>query len=238
MKKMRVTTLLILLSIGFAVLAAVAAESALQRQIAAIRAQEKDTAVAVAKVVIPAHTTITASMLQLISIPAGGVSLGTFSQLKPIIGEMATQSIYPGEQIIPNLLTDRSTSADFADRIPNGLVAIGVLYNPVYTVGGNIQAGDHVAVLSILNKGFNKTTLDASQIIAKNVLVMSVPAMSASTTATTNPTSGQAINLAVTPEEANQIAFTAVYGQLYFVLEPSGGSLKQIPPTVTDKTIE
>ena len=238
MKKMRVTTLLILLSIGFAVLAAVAAESALQRQIAAIRAQEKDAAVAVAKVVIPAHATITASMLQLISIPAGGVSPGTFSQLKPIIGEMATQSIYPGEQIIPNLLTDRSTSADFADRIPNGLVAIGVLYNPVYTVGGNIQAGDHVAVLSILNKGFNKTTLDASQIIAKNVLVMSVPALTASTTATTNQTAGQAINLAVTPEEANQIAFTAVYGQLYFVLEPSGGSLKQIPPTVTDKTIE
>ncbi len=236
MKKMRVTTLLILLSIGFAVLAAVAAESALQRQIAAIRAQEKDAAVAVAKVVIPAHATITASMLQLISIPAGGVSPGTFSQLKPIIGEMATQSIYPGEQIIPNLLTDRSTSADFADRIPNGLVAIGVLYNPVYTVGGNIQAGDHVAVLSILNKGFNKTTLDASQIIAKNVLVMSVPALPASTT--TNQTAGQAINLAVTPEEANQIAFTAVYGQLYFVLEPSGGSLKQIPPTVTDKTIE
>ena len=237
MKKMRVTTLLILLSIGFAVLAAIAAEATLQRQIATIRAQEKDAAVAVAKVVIPVHATITASMLQLISIPAGGVSPGAFSQLKPIIGEMATQPIYPGEQIIPNLLTDRLTSADFADRIPNGLVAIGVLYNPVYTVGGNIQAGDHVAVLSILNKGFNKTTLDASQIIAKNVLVMSVPAMPASSTAN-NQTSGQAINLAVTPEEANQIAFTAVYGQLYFVLEPSGGLLKQIPPTVTDKTIE
>ena len=235
MKKMRVTTLLILLSIGFAVLAAVAAESALQGQIAAIREQEKDALVAVAKVVIPVHATITASMLQLISIPAGGVSPGTFSQLKPIIGEMATQPIYPGEQIIPNLLTDRSTSADFADRIPNGLVAIGVLYNPVYTVGGNIQAGDHVAVVSILNKGFNKTSLDASQIIAKNVLVMSVPALPVSTT---TQTAGQAINLAVTPEEANQIAFTAVYGQLYFVLEPSGGSLKQIPPTVTDKTIE
>ena len=65
MKKMRVTTLLILISFVFAILAAILAESALQKQAAAIKAQQKSVQVVVANTVIAAHMTISASMLKL-----------------------------------------------------------------------------------------------------------------------------------------------------------------------------
>ncbi len=239
MKKMRMTTLLIVLSAGFALLAAVAAETALKRQTEAIQEQEKTTTVAVAATSIPAHATITSGMVKLVAIPAGGVIAGAYRSVQPVIGKLATQAIYPGEQLLPPFFTSRVTSSDFADRIPSGMVAISVLYNPVYAVGGKIKAGDHVDVISVLNKGFNKTKFDASTIIAKNILVLSVPNLSSSNSSSASTSgSGQSISLAVSPQAANQIAFTAVYGQIYFVLEPSGGMLQSMPPVVTDSTIE
>ncbi len=239
MKKMRMTTLLIVLSAGFALLAAIAAETTLKRQTEAIQAQEKSATVVVAATAIPAHATITSGMVKLATIPAGGISTGAFTTLQPVIGKLATQAIYPGEQVLPPFLTSRIASSDFADRIPSGMVAISVLYNPVFAVGGKIKTGDHVDVIAVLSKGFNKTKLDASEIIAKNVLVLSVPSLpSANSTAAASSGSGLSISLAVSPHDANQIAFTTVYGQIYFVLEPSGGVLKSVPPVVTDSTID
>lgn len=236
MKKMRVTTVLIIVSVGFAAIAAVVAESALQGQLHMIQAQEKTVPVVVANVPIPDHTMITPAMLKVATIPAGGVSPGALVSTRQVIGEISTQAMYPGEQILPWFLTKRMASSHFADKIPIGLVAISVLYNPVYTVGGKVQAGDRVAVIAVLNKGYNRTGLDASQMIAKNVLVLSVPAPPSPQSSNTQQ-QAQSISLAVTPQQADQIAFTTVYGQIYFVLEPNGSRLQNFPATVTDKTI-
>lgn len=236
MKKMRVSTLLISMSVVFAVMAAAVAESELQHQLQDIKAQEKSVTVVVAKVDIPAHTVISPAMLQAESIPAGGMSHGAVVQMDSVVGKVTTQELFSGEQILPGFVTDKMTSADFADRIPTGDVAISVLYNPVLAVDGKIKAGNHVAVISVLNKGYNRTKEDVAQIIAQNVLVLSVPSVT-STANGTNQSSSRAVNLAVTPQVAKMIAFTAVYGQIYLTLQANEGHLPGLTSAVTDSTI-
>lgn len=188
------------------------------------------------------HTMVTAAR-----VPVLGKESGALVDFHAVIGKIANQPIYAGQQIVAPMITSTSSSIRLSDHIPSGLLAMSVVYNAVNDAGGDIIPGDHVAILAILSKEYTGTKGDAARIIAKNILVLSAPtpvkssqtqANSSSSSAASTMTNSATVVLAVTPQVADQIGFVNAYGEMDLLLQSASKSpALATSPVVTDSTV-
>lgn len=196
-------------------------------------------AVVTARVDIPAKTRITATMVQESRIPAEYIQAGAVKDLPQAVGKVTSEMIVGGEQILERRLFADGKQVGFTGVIPAGKRALTVGVSDITGVAGLVKAGD--AVDAIVTFDQQVVGDNVSQLLLQNILVLAVnreselpkdrdlkqePAKDAGVVKLTT------VTLAVSPEEATQIAMAEDKGKLRFALRPylpeTGVAIKQV----------
>ena len=105
------------------------------------------TDVVVASSTIPAHTRITAEMLEVKSIATDAVHPDTLTDVEDAVEGISRAEIMQGEQVLSGRVFTEDRRASMSFRVPEGMRAISLPVNEVVGVSGYISAGDKVDVL-------------------------------------------------------------------------------------------
>lgn|GEM_PF-6424428 len=244
MQKRRTSAILIAVALALATLTAVVVNAEVHAEMVRLQNANRLEPVVLVTQRIAAHKRIAPGMVTIREVPAGGRAQTAVTNLNGAVGFISKTTLYPGEQLLTPMITTAMASPSLANRVPAGMVAMSILYNPVTQAAGAIEVGDRVAVIAVLGKSYTASQYDAAKIIAANVQVLAVPAATANgsggsgLTATNGNSRAEAVTLAVTPQQSSAIAFVTTYGSLNLVLQPSGqGSLATTGTLVTDATV-
>jgi pilus assembly protein CpaB len=199
---------------------------------------------------IPPRTLITRSMVR--EIETGHPAEGSFNSFGPMQGRLVSQPLHVGDVITDTALLSplaRVTPANFS--IPPGTRAVAIMVDPNSTVGGLVDAGDHVDLV-VVHKLSYKTAQGLSgetrsgRTIAQNLLVLATDkSIQKAETPPTPPAGGKSANqgpppppptpapanappprlrvvLAAPPAEAERIAAAQESGSIHLTLrDPS-----------------
>jgi Flp pilus assembly protein CpaB len=138
MKKGRSPIVYIAICLGFGVLVCVFLYSYM-----------KPTTVVEAKVSISAGTTLSADLVEIKTVPAGGLPTGYFKNVKDVVGKTIAVSRTTGDYITSDALTD-SASAGVPSQLEAGHVAIAIDVNRASAVGGILREGQTVTIIGLL----------------------------------------------------------------------------------------
>ena len=174
-------------------------------------AQARSPALVAAGTVQPGEV-IHASDLRVVEISApAGVAYLPASMRGEIEGRVAAEPLWNGKVLAPGSVSESSPLAA-------GTVAITLLLPPESAVGGDVQAGDHVAVLS--SPGANEAGGD-QQGPATTILLTDVPVLSVRQ-ASTAEGEGLLVTLTLRLEEARALAEARASGRVDLALLPGG----------------
>ena len=105
----------------------------------------------IAKVDIPARTTITDEMIEKIDFPViAGVTIGTSDKSK-LVGKLTKERIIKGEPIQIERLNDSGKNS-MSYLIPKGMRAVTIAVNEVSEVANFIKTGDYVDIVATLDE--------------------------------------------------------------------------------------
>lgn len=176
-------------------------------------AQARTPALVAAGTVQPGEV-IEASDLRVVEISApAGVAYLPASARAQIEGRVAAEPLWEGKVLAPELIADAPT-------LDAGTVAITLLLPPESAVGGDVQAGDRVAVLS--SPGANEAGAAQEQ-ADTTILLTEVPVLSVRQ-ASTAEGEGLLVTLNLRLEEARAVAEARATGRLDLALLPGGTS--------------
>jgi pilus assembly protein CpaB len=163
---------------------------------------------------------LTKEDLTVSKIPAEAAPGQIFSDPAQVVGRVVTTPLVKGETILESLLAPTGTGSGLQALIPPGMRAITLEINQFSGVGGMLQPGCRVDVISLLND--NKTHENVSRTILQNIKITAVGrATSAQPAVDANgnplPPSND-ITLLCTPHQAQVLELAALTGRPYFAL--------------------
>lgn len=185
--------------------------------------------------VIPAGTTAEAADAKKLfvktPVPKRLVAEGAVTELPQLRGSVASVTILKGEQIVRSRFTSPEQAARLL-QIPEGLQAMSVEVAAPPGVGGFVQPLDHVSVIAKASPPNGEPVV---RFLLQDVKVLAV----GTRTSVAAPPSGSReaareeqqepqstdrllMTLAVSPFQAEQLAFAVMEGQVYFTLLPPG----------------
>jgi pilus assembly protein CpaB len=174
------------------------------------------TDVVVAKSTIPKHTRITAEMLAVESLPAGAVHPEAFGDLEAVAGSISRAEIVEGEQLLTARIAVEGQGS-FSYRVPEKRRAISLPVNEITGVSGYISPGDKVDVLVT----YSDEEINGGAAVTYTV-IQNAPVMAAGELTREQDTDEQqpvgTITLAVTPGQAEVLAYAQLKGSFYFTL--------------------
>lgn len=206
------------------------------------RADERYDAVTVLQAVdvIAAGETIEAAMgagkIDSVSVAQQDRLPSALTETTQLSGLVATTTIYPGEQIIPEKFGSQAEGNSLP--IPDDKVAVSVSLTDPARVAGFVTTSSEVAIF------VSGTDLDSgdpfTQMILKRVPVIGVGNTSVTSTTTTDESGAQTteqlprtlLTLAVTAEEAQKIIYASTNGQLAFALLTEDSAVPSMPAQV------
>lgn len=124
-----------------------------------------------AKTEIPAGAKIQANMVSKKHMPPDGLPEGYFSEEDELMDRVPISTIYPGEMILQKRLAGIGAPAGLPAVIPDGYRAITLKVDDTIGVGGFIQPGHYVDVVTTIDIGVSEREL-VSKVILQNVLVI------------------------------------------------------------------
>jgi pilus assembly protein CpaB len=214
---------------------------------------------------IPLGTVITSDMLEVKTFPVEQRDPTAFADGSLVVGKLAVTPLAAGKQLVKADFSADAAQAAIAQNLPKGLRAVAGKGDEVAGVGTLINTGDHVDVIATFgNQSFlpnlpanatqvpNEPTADqinanTTKVLLQNLLVVGTLVPQAVTTATgAEVTSGSAPSLsgreqlvliAVTPQEAELIAFANVEGSITLTLRSpldyvDATGVPVVPPSV------
>ena len=153
-------------------------------------------------------------------IPAEAAPGQVFSDPAQLVGRVVTTPLVKGETILESLLAPTGTGSGLQALVPPGMRAITLEINQFSGVGGMLQPGCRVDVLSLLND--NKTHESVSRTILQNIKITAVGRSTSATPpvdANGNPLPpANDITLLCTPHQAQVLELAALTGRPWFVL--------------------
>lgn len=188
--------------------------------------------VLVAKDTIPAYMSVSAALsrglIEQVQVPERLLAAGAVTSLEAVRDHVASVDIAKGEQ----LLVTRLVTADVAAGIlpiPDGKQAITVAVDASPGVGGFVRPNDRVSVIGKVEVTSPTTNATATKVgfLLQNVTVLAVGSQVATPgraerktaaepeSATVNQT---LLTLAVSPVDAERLAYVTLEGELYFTL--------------------
>ena len=169
-------------------------------------------------------------------VPAKVLAENAVTDLDDVEGLVTTVDLVPGEQLV----LDRFGEAVAREGVPEGLLEVTVRLDPERALGGQLRAGDHVAVISSFepfeiaaagtSPGTNASekTPNTTHVILHKVLVTNVQVSEAiektdedDDLPDVGPTGTLLVTLALDAESVQRVVFTAEHGTLWLSAEPT-----------------
>jgi Flp pilus assembly protein CpaB len=156
------------------------------------------------------------------SILAKNLSTGALTNAAALHGEVAVQSILPGQQL---------TAADFVPstgavvgQLEPGQRAVSVALDPEHGLVGEAQPGDHVDVYGAFTgqSGSGSSGGTVVKLLIPNALVLKTPSTSSGLGG--GSSQNGTVVLAVNNSQVGALDFTAEAGKVWLALRPGGGS--------------
>lgn len=104
---------------------------------------------------IEANTVIKNAQIKEISVPQNSVVSGAIVDKEKVVGRVAKEPIYKGEQILQMNLLKGEKEEGLSAVIPEGFRAVTIKTDMVTGVGGHIKDGDYVDVLVFVNPPYS-----------------------------------------------------------------------------------
>lgn len=183
--------------------------------------------VIVAKTDIAPKTTITNEMIKEVSVPKDYMQPNAIKDKKKVVGSIARETVIAGEQITARRLVVAGKSSGFTGIIPKDKRAMTVAVTEETGVAGFPKPGDYVDLVVTFDQ--QELGEPVSQIILQNLQVLATnhEMEGGETVAATNskpsgtPTSKtNTVTLAVSPQEATQLALSDEKGKVRLALRP------------------
>ena len=180
-------------------------------------------AVVVASKEIKAGTKLTDADLLIKQLPAQAVPKDYPSSISAIKGRIAKSTLQPEEVITETRLVGQGASGGLPVVIPPNHRAITIKVNEVIGIGGFINPGDRVDIISIINKSEEQTL---SKTILQNVLILAVgdKILDPNIVSDPQPKIVSQITVAISPKDSEKLSLAASTGQLQLALRPFGES--------------
>jgi Flp pilus assembly protein CpaB len=172
----------------------------------------------VLKTALPADTEIQAGDVGIEDLPVGTVPPGVLTT--DPVGYWTSEALPADVPLVSADVFAPATSDILSVRIPRGDVAMDVSLGAASAVDGVIAPGDRVGFLVTVPaspKGPARTELFLAQVL--------VLAVDGSLTGQPTPGAGEALIVAVTPQQAEALQFAEDQGTVTAVLEPPGARL-------------
>lgn len=173
--------------------------------------------VVIAATTIPAHTRISAGMLELASVPAGTVHPEAVRNQENLVGGVSRAEIVRGEQVLNSRVFTEDSRAAFSYRIPENMRAIAIPVNEVTGVAGYISAGDRVDVLVTYTGDEVNEGETATYTVFQNIRVLATGEFHQEME-DAESVLVSTVTLAVTPEQAEVLAYFYLNGSFHLTL--------------------
>jgi pilus assembly protein CpaB len=206
-----------MLSIGIAVLAALAAVLLAARWSARSAIEMRTVAVAAAE--IQPGTRLRPDLLQLLPWPAGSLPPGTYADLSVLDGRVTRAALARGEPVQEARLAQPGATGGLSALVAHGKRAMTVRVNDVVGVAGFALPGNFVDILVSTQeerRAAGERELTISKLVLERILVLAVAQEAGQ--GDTRPKVVNAVTLEVTPAEAEQLDLARSVGQLSLVL--------------------
>ena len=207
----------LLLSVGAALVAALAAVLLAAQWHAQTRIDTQRIAVAAAD--IQPGTRLRADLLQLADWPAGSMPHGASGDVAALEGRVTRSALLRGEPVQEGRLAQPGATGGLSAMVAQGKRAMTVRVNDVVGVAGFALPGNFVDILVSTQeerRPAGERELSISKLVLERILVLAV-AQEASQ-GDTRPKVVNAVTLEVTPAQAEQLDLARSVGQLSLVL--------------------
>ena len=176
-------------------------------------------AVVVAAKKIPAGTKIVEADLAIKQLPAKAIPKDYPSSIESIVGMIAKTSLEIDEIVTEGRLVGEGAGGGLAVVIPQGFRAVTVRVNEVSGVGGFLNPGDRVDLISVLKRNEDETV---SKTILQNVLVLAVGDKIVDPSSVSEPQQKivSQVTFALSPSDSEKVALASEVGQMHLVLRP------------------
>ena len=216
------------------------------------RFRTSQTSVLVAKQAIPAGTLITADKFDAAVVQEADRLPRAISSASSIEGMIAAEDIAAGEQLTKDKVGYADTKRSLADATPIGKRAITIAVDNISSLVGMVKPGDRVDVIATLNIPIQspssgaQTSQSVITPVFQNVLVLAVGQEVNALRSAADGRSRQAqperrdtsplITLALTPQEANLLAFVQEQGKIRLVLRSKIDAQTELMPPANWET--
>lgn len=169
--------------------------------IALLNGTIRPTSVVAAKVGLAPGTLLTADLLEVRSIPAGGVPADAFKDIQEVEGQMLTVGRAPGDLITASVVGESALSG-IPSQLEEGHVALAVRVNMASGVAGLVREGQTVTLIGMLSPDVVQSALTATfaanpQLYNLNPVDPSAPTPTPLPTATPAPMQSPIVRIAI-----------------------------------------
>lgn len=170
--------------------------------IALLNGTIRPTSVVAAKVGLAPGTLLTADLLEVRSIPAGGVPTDAFKDIKDVGGQMLTVGRAPGDLITKSVVGE-SAASGIPSQLEAGHVALAVRVNMASGVAGLVREGQTVTLIGMLSPDVVQSALTATtytanpQVYNLNPADPNAPKPTVTPTATPAPMQSPIVRIAI-----------------------------------------
>jgi pilus assembly protein CpaB len=213
----RRTTIFFALAILFGIAAALTAQQLLNRPAGAAQpAKIETTQVVVARVDINTGSALLPNQLDSVDWPTSLVPKGAFSSKEALHGRVLRHALAVGEPVSELALLAQGSQAGLVSVISENLRAVSVKVDAIIGVAGFVNPGSRVDILATLRD--ERSSRDAtSKVILQDVPVLAIDQKMEEVK------NGEAelvsvVTLEVTPEQAEQLIYSAHEGRLQLAL--------------------
>lgn len=213
----RRTTIFFALAILFGIAAALTAQQLLDRPaVAAQPAKVETTKVVVARVDINTGSALMPNQLDDVEWPTNLAPKGSFSNQEELKGRVVRHALAAGEPISEMSLLPQGSEAGLVSVISERLRAVSVKVDAIIGVAGFVTPGSRVDVLATLRNG--RSSKDAtSKVILQDVPVLAID-QKMEEVKNGEPELVSVVTLEVTPEQAEELTYSAHEGRLQLAL--------------------
>jgi Flp pilus assembly protein CpaB len=171
-------------------------------------------------------------LFQTTDAPRDQLQEGAITDASALRGRLATNDVYPGEQLTTGDFS-ASASGALGTEIAGNQRAIAVPVDTAHGMVGQLRTGDRVDVFA----GFNVTTGGGGgrpvvKVLTQNVLVLEAPKR-----AVAGAAANAAVILRTTYREAAEIAWAVDNGKIWVVLRPRAGAPVKRAQVITPEAL-
>lgn len=167
---MKIKKRIIILAIITGLLTAILTISYINSSKNQIPSSMKTTEVVVATVDIEANVAITSDMVEIKELPDSGVHIKSIRSINDVVGQITSEKVIAGEQIIKDRLAIGQTDTSVSFTIPENMRAIAIPVNESTGVAGYISVGDKIDIMIedvIAGKSITSTKLQNVVVLQK-----------------------------------------------------------------------